>query len=236
MKIGWHIGLVNFIGFYNPFTLEKKLFKFLHEIYPHAKGKHPINLYNGHIMPSIMQDWLCGLSSSTEILEIIRNAKPTLAQFNKSERKLIIAMAKMMFTPEIFSQTVYPVKDASKLLKKLYQKKDAHGQKMYKIYILSNWDPESFDLLCERKRFKKLFKYTDGIVISGKVHKMKPAPEIFYSLFETYQINPEIEKTIFIDDDLANISTAKRLGIKTIQCRNIDLKEVENHLKKLGIK
>lgn len=240
LRISWHIGLYNFVGFYNPFTLEHKLFEFLQHISPEPRAIHPITLHNGHIIPSIMQDWLTGLRSSEEIIKLIdfHIDKESITFLRSSEKRLIRSMAHMIFKPEIFAQTVYPIKDAIKLLKQCYRQVDTQGNRKHKIYILSNWDHESFSLLAQKLKFQKLFRYADGIIISGLIHMMKPDPNIFLYLFDQYSIDPTTELTIFIDDDPANISAANRLGFEklvTIQCKNCNIKEIKDEFKKRKI-
>jgi len=53
------------------------------------------------------------------------------------------------------------------------------------------------------------------IIISGDVGLRKPDKRIFLLLLEKIQSSPE--ECVFIDDNLYNLETASRLGIKTVR-------------------
>jgi HAD superfamily hydrolase (TIGR01509 family) len=73
-----------------------------------------------------------------------------------------------------------------------------------------------------------------GIVVSGEVGLVKPDPEIFHHLAQRYGLVPA--ETVFIDDHLPNIESARRLGFQTIhfadaaQCR----RELDGHFPRQG--
>lgn len=54
----------------------------------------------------------------------------------------------------------------------------------------------------------------DGGIFSYLVNCVKPDEEIYYKLFEKYDLNPA--ECVFIDDTPANIETARRLGMQGI--------------------
>jgi putative hydrolase of the HAD superfamily len=62
-----------------------------------------------------------------------------------------------------------------------------------------------------------------GTIISCRIKKMKPEPDIYHHLLESFDLIPE--ETVFIDDTEINLTAASSLGIKTIkfqdpaQCR-----------------
>jgi 2-haloacid dehalogenase len=98
----------------------------------------------------------------------------------------------------------------------------------YKLYGLTNWSAETFPVALKRFPF---FKYFDGIVVSGEEKMIKPDEEIFNLISTRYHL--EAKNCLFIDDNLKNINTAKRLGFSTIHVQeNTDLK---NELFLLGI-
>lgn len=78
-------------------------------------------------------------------------------------------------------------------------------------YALSNWSAETFAKT--RPRFK-LFDLFDGLVISGEEKLIKPDPEIYRLICKRYGFNPA--DAVFIDDSLANIQAAAKLGFHTI--------------------
>ena len=101
----------------------------------------------------------------------------------------------------------------------LFKKLKASGN--YKIYALTNWSAEKWEVALELFPF---FKDFDGVVVSGQEKTRKPFPAIYKIILNRYQINPE--KTIFIDDNLDNIVAANNLKIQGIHFkRTISLKK-----------
>lgn len=80
-----------------------------------------------------------------------------------------------------------------------------------KVYALTNIPGEKLNYLKDRFEFMSCF---DGIVASGVIEMRKPEKNIFESLLKAYNLNPK--KSIFIDDNVKNINTAKDIGFKTI--------------------
>jgi putative hydrolase of the HAD superfamily len=88
------------------------------------------------------------------------------------------------------------------------------------LYCLSNMPGSIYAHLRQRHDFWDAF---NGIVISGEVQMMKPEPEVFRHLLATFNLRPE--ESVFIDDLLANIESARQVGLHTVwfkdaaQCR-----------------
>jgi putative hydrolase of the HAD superfamily len=88
------------------------------------------------------------------------------------------------------------------------------------LYCLSNMPGSIYTHLRQRHDFWDVF---NGIVISGEVQMMKPEPEVFRHLLATFNLRPE--ESVFIDDLLANIESARQVGLHTVwfkdaaQCR-----------------
>ena len=81
----------------------------------------------------------------------------------------------------------------------------------YNIYLLSNYPRRLFALHTPKFLF---LPYTDGRVVSYECHMTKPNPDIYRSLCEKYNINPE--ESIFLDDRQANLDAAATLGFNTL--------------------
>ena len=90
--------------------------------------------------------------------------------------------------------------------------------KKYECYVLSNWSWETFNNMDAEYPFLKLF---DGLIISGKEKMVKPDKEIYLLAIKKFKLNPN--QTVFIDDKIENINTAKNLGFKTIHLSNPEL-------------
>ncbi|MEX0940478.1 MAG: HAD-IA family hydrolase [Candidatus Babeliales bacterium] len=234
----WYIGIRNFFGFYNPFSIQEKLFSFLDLLEPRTETT-PIAIHNNLILPPIMCDWLCGSKSTLEIRNSIVQGLHDHQDFfySDTERNLISATAQFIFDPNMLAKVIYPVKDGIKLIKQCFNKKDKNGNRTNQIYILSNWDKESFALIYSKPKIKKIFKYIDGMVISGEVGLMKPDPAIFHYLFKEYNLNPDEQLTVFIDDQKINLQAAQQLGkqMHTIQCKKLNHKKVHRKLKQLAV-
>ena len=88
------------------------------------------------------------------------------------------------------------------------------------LYCLSNMPASVYTHLRQRHNFWDAFS---GIVISGEVQMMKPEPEVFVHLLATF--NLRAQECVFVDDILANIESARQVGLQAIwfkdavQCR-----------------
>ena len=79
-----------------------------------------------------------------------------------------------------------------------------HGKK---LYLLSNYPAEYH---ARNVRDYPFFALFDGAVISSHVRMLKPRFEIYRYLTDTYGLEPS--RTLFIDDNAANIEAALALG------------------------
>jgi 2-haloacid dehalogenase len=79
------------------------------------------------------------------------------------------------------------------------------------LYGLTTWSAETYPYVEGRYDFMDWF---DGIVVSGRERMKKPDEDIFRLLLDRYDL--DASDTVFIDDNLANIATARRLGIHGI--------------------
>lgn len=77
------------------------------------------------------------------------------------------------------------------------------------LYLLSNYSRVAYQRL--RERYAERFSIFDGGCISWECHANKPEPEIYRALIDTCAIVPE--RALFIDDMLANVMGAQKMGI-----------------------
>ena len=98
----------------------------------------------------------------------------------------------------------------------------------YALYGLSNWSAETFPIVRDRYDF---FRLLDDIVISGEVGSIKPEPDIFKIMLG--RIGKPAAQCLFIDDSLANIEQARRMGFGTIHFQSPE--ELEKDLYKLQL-
>jgi 2-haloacid dehalogenase len=81
----------------------------------------------------------------------------------------------------------------------------------YKLYALTNWQAELFQIALVRHSFLYWF---DGRLVSGVEKTRKPFPEFYNLLLSRYNI--DASKAIFIDDNLRNVEAGEAAGIKSI--------------------
>ncbi len=230
------IGLGNIFAniFSNPLRIEEEYMDFLSTIEPYKAGQIVVT-NNDKILPKIMCDWLQGLKTPKQVRTLVTaKINEVKSKIGKRKAKLWIAITDFMFTPDQLASVTIPKKSVIKIIKKCRGKKGYTGQHMHKIYLLTNFDQETFELIRKKKEFKELFDCFDGIIVSGKVHLIKPDPELFHVAFKEFNINPDMEFTIFIDDEYFNIEAAMRLGKRKLRCIHFkgskDLKKTLRHL------
>jgi 2-haloacid dehalogenase len=94
----------------------------------------------------------------------------------------------------------------------------------YPLFGLSNWSAETFPYAREKHDFFDLF---DNIIISGEVGSIKPEREFFEIALK--RIGKPVSACLFIDDSLANIGQARRMGLITIHFQSPEQLEAELH-------
>jgi 2-haloacid dehalogenase len=130
----------------------------------------------------------------------------------KNEIEMYHTNWKIMLRGEIIENT--------KLLKPLKTK--------YRLFGLTNWSAEEFFIVFERYLF---FKNFEGIVVSGQEKMVKPNRDIYELLLNRYEL--QAVESLFIDDNLNNVKTAKELGFFTIHVNGNQ--SLEEHLIKSGL-
>lgn len=165
----------------------------------------------GKVLPVLMRLWLAGKVHGEEIketaLSVIQQHNDWFS--NETEQQIIENLISFIFTPELFIQTQYIPDKTINFIKQL----KIAG---YKLYILSNWDRDSFALL--RQRYAEFFDLFDGLVISGFEGFIKPDREIYRILLQRYNLSSE--QCLFIDDQEENTNAAQLEHIATILCKN----------------
>ncbi len=184
-------------------NIQKKLFDLLHRV--SAQTTSDQCMYNnGEKMPQIMVDWLIGRPYQ-EVYACAQNCLLQQTQFSASEKMLLQKLLKIVFFPNQLAYLMQPIAPMLELVQKL--KKQG-----YELYILSNFDKASFDLI--KKKHDTLFDLFNGIVISGTEGMGKPNPHFYQKLLQTHNLDPQ--QCIFIDDELHNVQAAQELGITSI--------------------
>lgn len=81
----------------------------------------------------------------------------------------------------------------------------------FRLLALTNWAAESFPVALDRFEFLHWF---EGILVSGEEKLKKPDPAIFKLMISRYSL--DVEETLFIDDNAANVQAAKKLGFNVV--------------------
>lgn len=214
----------------NPRQIQAIIFKILTKIKPYPPNH--IHCYNHNLeIPLIMCQWLSGKTTSAQIYSQV---KPYIQKLNnegffrnKRERRLVENTINAMFNPSILAKNMVPLPQAEKLLRDLKPQN-------YNLFILSNWDQESFKQLQHRGK-NKIFSYfhPNNIIISGDIGINKPNPQAYKFLLKKFKY--KAHECVYIDDDINNISTAKKLGMNAILIKDFNYKEVRKELRKLNI-
>ena len=100
--------------------------------------------------------------------------------------------------------------------------------KGYKVYVLSNTSKETFTNF--KDDLEGLF---DVLVLSYKIHEIKPNKPIYEYLLSTFNLNSE--ECLFLDDRLDNMNTANSLGIHGRKVNEDDLDDIKEVLKEYKI-
>ncbi len=153
-------------------------------------------------------------------IDIDRGTLSESAAIERFAARMGRPVAEMRTLMQHIKDSLTPLPDSIALLDEL-------AQRGIPLYGLSNMSAAIFALLKSRHEHWDRFR---GIVVSGEVGLVKPEPEIFHHLARRYDLVPA--ETVFIDDHLPNIESARGLGFRTIhfadaeQCR----RELDTHL------
>ncbi len=98
----------------------------------------------------------------------------------------------------------------------------------YKIYALTNWQADLFNIALVRYNFLHWF---DGRVVSGEEKMRKPFPEFYQLLLNRYQV--PASEALFIDDNLRNVQGAEAVGIHSIHFQSAE--QLKSLLKSLHL-
>lgn len=153
----------------------------------------------GHPLPAIFCDYLAGVPSEQVLERIAETIGTSDALWN---------LAQGIFNPEIFAQSLSLIEEGVDLV---YDCADQG----YDLYILSNIDTATFELL--KKDYPEFFELFKGSVISGECKHIKPDPVIFNDdLIKKFKLDKSA--CVFIDDQQVNCDAAEKEGIHSIHC------------------
>lgn len=90
-------------------------------------------------------------------------------------------------------------------------------EKGYHIYVISNFSQKAHE---ECKKALDFLEEIDGGILSFQVKMIKPAPEIYQLLCNTYHL--EAGECVFIDDLPRNVEAARKEGMKGLVFESLD--------------
>jgi HAD superfamily hydrolase (TIGR01509 family) len=207
------LGLASTVGYMlrhgcGPEGIKKNWFKILEKI--RAKHEHSFALQDelgnkiavkdekGKVLPDYMVEWMCGNRSNEELFCEICEGIETLPKLSKADKEFMINMTRT-FIPEDFAAPREAIESTVTLIKKL-------KKRGYPLYVLSNWDKESFNLIY--KKYSDIFDLFDGYIVSGFVHMAKPDRRIY----EKFEQQFPHQLYVLIDDQQDNVTMAEACG------------------------
>lgn len=237
-KIARNIGLGSFISYFfkqgdGPENIFNLVMDILDTIEPAiATDNEPFAYLSGkkiRRLPTLYCKWLAGKAKSSEIkqaaLKEVEKRSKEKRFSHKIEKKLTIKTINSMFNPQLIARATKRIKRGMNLVSDL-------KAKGHDLYILSNWDNESFNTLCNNSKNKELFKLfkKEHILISGQLGDYKPHQSIFQTLIKRF--NLDVKDCVFIDDQEENIAAAKSIGIQAFHLPHKCYKELRIELKR----
>lgn len=194
------------------------LYPFLRNCMPYETDSSPVYDEFNQRMPQLMIEWMTGRMSARLARAICQEKCALYSSWfaNNAEQHLLRALTMVMFTPQHLVHI-------QKLIPKSVDFVRMCKQSGYQVYILSNWDAESFGELI--KKDPAFFALFDGTVISGSCGCVKPDRTIYEHLLKTYNLNPK--NCFFIDDVIQNVQAARTVGITAAQCTGCDIDTIK---------
>lgn len=98
----------------------------------------------------------------------------------------------------------------------------------YKLFALTD---NVHEIVAHLKQRYDFWEHFTGVVVSAEIGSLKPHPEIFQHLLNTYHL--KAAETLFIDDHLPNVLGAQAVGLQSFQF--IDIDDCKQQLLKFGI-
>lgn len=152
-------------------------------------------------------------SSQTKIFDQLETGKITKEDFILEIQKIISKASKS----EIINAWNAIIKDLPEsridILKNLKDK--------FSIFLLSNTNSIHIDYIVKKigeRKYDEFYNLFDKVYYSHEVKLRKPDPNIFKLVIN--ENNLKIKNTLFIDDSIQHINSAKKLGLQTYHLNN----------------
>lgn len=223
-------------------TLTDKMYDVLIQAGGEQTGPVALQLHDhrGVALPKLFADWQLGKTTAANIHKLVDQTLHTLrtqSYFKSSVEARLVenCIKKVTITTQGLIDGMVPGK-AAKLLALFADEYDEYENSCYDFYILSNWDPESFEYLLKNSElYNEVFSYfkAENIMYSGKFGLAKPDPAFYKLLLTTYNLNAA--ECLFIDDQEQNIAAARNCGMNVIHWNKKDYKKILKQLRLEGL-
>lgn len=241
-----HIGFTNLgiflaCDWFNPLSLGRRLQNQIFNLLSQVDLQQPEGFINtrtrkGDPLPYVISACQAGLINPSQALELAMAKFDELDKagnyfLSNREKEVVRKALDATFTPAVHSASVYTYPKGLNLVKRISEIKDENGNRKFKQYILSNWEPESFEIV-KNNLLQDYLDCFEDIICSGQMGTVKPNIEAFNYILNKHNLDPV--NCVFIDDQQENIVGAKEAGIEN----SILFKkhaELENTLKSLEI-
>ncbi len=161
--------------------------------------------YNKNLaMPLIFSDWLATVQSNTKLKDTIQKYF-TNKNISDIEKKVLFAIVNMMMTPQHLADTQEVSSKIETLLAKLKASK-------IKIFLVGNWA----HIASLRSKFSEIFKFFEGVFVSGDLHLLKPTQEYYTTVLS--KSGMPAEQSLWIETESKFSSQAKSYGLNVATC------------------
>ena len=232
------VGITTYLRYYwqrsTAESPKEAYFKYLDLLKPRVEGV-PESQSGSVVLPQYILDWLAGSYSSNQALldELVAKIEANPDCFYSDvERRMVTKTAQFMFDPAQLAAAQRIIPAGLTLVEDCYAQLDEDGERAHQLYVISNWDPESFKILYQDPELQDLWAMFDGLVISGQEQCIKPGKQIFDRAKEVAKVQ-EGDTLIFIDDQPENITAATKYGFDAILCDSHE--SVRTELEERGI-
>lgn len=208
----------------NPFTLA---FAVLHEMHQAEEHDYRVIKYKHNMMPRCITEWQAGIKTNQQALEEIEHFiyTPQASHLFKNdyERQIIKKIIWAIFNTTSLTAYMRPIVPNVLLVKDLKEHTD------HKLYLLSNFDAHAINTFA--LTYPEFFSLFDGVIVSGQVGLLKPYPEMYRYLLQTYDLRAQ--DSLFIDDQHENVLGAEHVGIPCVLYKNPDQLRKQIHQRHL---
>ena len=218
-KIGFCGMLAYLLKFNFLRSLRSRLFETLNQLDSVVKNDFGATDDKGKLLPGILCDWMTGHKTSAQVGKQLYTFIKNNNKFfhNNAEKNVIAKIGKMLADPKEMIESTFPLKAGLDFAREC-------KRRGYRLFILSNWDKETFQLAQEK--YPEIFELFDEqhMVISGNVGFAKPHPEIYQYMLAKHNLDPKT--CIFFDDQLVNTKRAEEFGIASITCKKFTYQQM----------